>query len=115
LLGHCLAKNLTLAWRGPSVPFSVKTLIAKRLAIQVDDHEISFGDFEGKIPEGEYGAGIIQIWDRGSYEVETWSNDKIAFTLYGKRVDGRYSLVRFTKGRPTDWLLFKLPAANRLR
>jgi bifunctional non-homologous end joining protein LigD len=88
----------------------------KRLAVQVDDHDISFGDFEGVIPEGQYGAGTIQIWDRGLYEVETWSDNKIAFTLHGKRADGRYNLVRFTKGRPADWLLFKLPApANHPR
>jgi len=87
----------------------------KRLAVQVDDHEISFGDFEGVIPEGAYGAGTIQIWDRGLYELETWSDNKISFALHGQRAEGRYNLVRFAKGRPTDWLLLKLPApANHL-
>jgi bifunctional non-homologous end joining protein LigD len=84
----------------------------KRLAVQVADHDISFGDFEGVIPEGEYGAGTIQVWDRGSYEIEAWSEQKIAFTLHGQRTDGKFNLVRFTKGRPTDWLLIKLPTAH---
>ena len=84
----------------------------KRLAVQVADHDISFGDFEGVIPEGRSGAGKIQVWDRGSYQVETWSDRKIVFTLHGRRADGKYNLVRFTKGRPTDWLLFKLPTSS---
>jgi len=60
----------------------------RRLAVQVNDHDVSFGDFEGVIPEGQYGAGTIQIWDRGSYEVEIWSDKRIAFTLHGQRADG---------------------------
>jgi bifunctional non-homologous end joining protein LigD len=84
----------------------------KRLAVQVADHDISFGEFEGVIPEGEYGAGKIEIWDRGVYEFETWSDHKIVFTLHGSRIEGKFNLVRFTRGRPTDWLLFKLPSTS---
>jgi DNA ligase D-like protein (predicted 3'-phosphoesterase) len=82
----------------------------KRLAVQVADQGITFGDFEGVIPEGEYGAGKIEIRDRGFYEAETWSDEKIVATLHGTRVEGKFNLICFTHGRPTDWLLFKLPS-----
>jgi bifunctional non-homologous end joining protein LigD len=79
----------------------------KRLAVQVEDHALDFGVFEGAIPEGEYGAGRVTIWDRGTYEFEEWTTDRIAFTLHGSRVAGRFALVRFKKGDPRDWLLIK--------
>lgn len=85
----------------------------KRLAVQVEDHTLAFGDFEGVIPAGQYGAGQIRVWDRGSYESETWTDKKIVFTLHGDRTHGRFNLVKFTHGRPTDWLLFKVPASDR--
>jgi bifunctional non-homologous end joining protein LigD len=50
---------------------------ARRLAIQVDDHDLEFGDFEGEIPAGEYGADQVEIWDRGTYESASWSDDVV--------------------------------------
>jgi DNA ligase D-like protein (predicted 3'-phosphoesterase) len=79
----------------------------KRLAVQVEDHPLDFGVFEGAIPEGEYGAGRITIWDRGTYELEEWTTDRIAFSLHGSRVDGRFALVRFKQGDARNWLLIK--------
>src|SRR5690242_11340601 len=67
----------------------------KRLAVQVEDHALDFGQFEGAIPAGEYGAGRVTIWDHGTYELEGWTADYIAFTLSGSRVAGRFALVRF--------------------
>ncbi len=79
----------------------------KRLAIQVEDHALEFGDFEGTIPEGEYGAGEIEIWDHGVYEIDDWREGDIQFTLHGQRYRGRYRLVRFARGGPRAWLLIR--------
>lgn len=78
----------------------------KRLAVQVDDHDLSFGDFEGEIPPGDYGAGKISIWDRGDYDSVEWADDRITFTLHGHRLHGGFHLIRFKHGKPGEWLIF---------
>jgi DNA ligase D-like protein (predicted 3'-phosphoesterase) len=83
----------------------------KRLAIQVEDHELEFGRFEGEIPESDYGAGRIKIWDQGTYELEEWTADRIAVTLQGSRVVGAFNLIRFKHGESRDWLLIKRRSA----
>jgi len=77
----------------------------KRLAVEVEDHELSYIDFEGTIPEGEYGAGTVEIWDRGTYTLKHRSKDKLVFTLHGQRLNGDYTLIRFKADR--NWLLLK--------
>ena len=77
----------------------------KRLAVQVDDHPLSYIDFEGIIPEGMYGAGKVEIWDRGTYTLMYRSADKIEFTLNGGKLRGDYTLIRFKGDK--NWLLFK--------
>ncbi len=79
----------------------------RRLAIQVDDHDLGFGDFEGEIPRGRYGAGKIRIWDHGEYVASRWDANKITFQLFGGKVSGRYSLIRFQRAGPNSWLLVK--------
>jgi DNA ligase D-like protein (predicted 3'-phosphoesterase) len=79
----------------------------KRLAVQVDDHDLSFGDFQGQIPEGQYGAGEVRIWDKGTYDAEEWTSTRIAFTLHGDQASGRFNLIRFKKGKPNEWLIVK--------
>ncbi|MEW6600447.1 MAG: DNA polymerase ligase N-terminal domain-containing protein [Nitrospirota bacterium] len=79
--------------------------LVKRLAIQVEDHELDYIDFEGEIAEGEYGAGTVKIWDRGTYELESESAKTIVFELTGDRLRGKFSLVHL-KGK--QWLLIKL-------
>lgn len=79
----------------------------RRLAIEVEDHALEFGSFEGRIPEGEYGAGTIEIWDRGEFDAIEWTADTIVVEIRAGRVSGRYALVRFAKGGDNAWLLFK--------
>jgi bifunctional non-homologous end joining protein LigD len=96
--------------RGPSLDPQVK-----RLAIHVEDHPIDYGDFEGIIPQGEYGGGTVMIWDRGFWRPEGdpekgYAKGHLAFELDGEKLKGRWHLVR-TKGKPGEkkeqWLLFK--------
>ena len=77
----------------------------KRLAIQVDDHALSYGKFEGDIGEG-YGKGSVKIWDNGMYEIESQKEKKMVFFLNGKKMKGRYTLLKFEKAK-NGWLLFK--------
>lgn len=79
----------------------------KRLAVQVEDHPIDYAGFEGTIPEGQYGAGSVKIWDKGSYEVKVWEENMIEVTLDGKRLNGRYILVRLKRAGDKNWLLLK--------
>lgn len=79
----------------------------KRLAVETEDHPIDYAQFEGTIPEGQYGAGAVTIWDRGTYETKVWSEKMIEFTLSGKKLTGRYVLVRLKKGDDKNWLMLK--------
>jgi DNA ligase D-like protein (predicted 3'-phosphoesterase) len=79
----------------------------RRLAVQVPDHPLAWGAFEGTIPEGQYGAGSVAIWDEGTYDPLEWTDDAITFVLHGRRLRGTYSLVRFHRKGPRDWLLFR--------
>jgi bifunctional non-homologous end joining protein LigD len=74
----------------------------RRLAVHTEDHPIEYGSFEGWIPEGQYGAGEVRIFDTGTYEVLEWKDDKVSFRLNGRRHRGEYHLVK-TKD---DWLVF---------
>ena len=85
----------------------------KRLAVMVEDHPLEYGDFEGIIPEGHYGAGPVLIWDSGKFEPEGdpeagLKKGKLTFSLEGKKLKGSFSIV-LMKGRGTgkDWLLIK--------
>ncbi len=78
----------------------------RRLAVEVEDHPLSYIDFQGVIPEGMYGAGTVKIWDKGVYILESRKPDKLVFELQGERMRGRYTLLRFTD-KPQNWLLFK--------
>ena len=79
----------------------------KRLAIEVEDHPLDYGNFEGTIPSGQYGAGTVKIWDRGTYEFKVWNDDMIEFMPKGETLEGRYILARFKKAGKKQWLLFK--------
>ncbi len=91
------------SWAIPKMP---QTEVGfKRLAVQTEDHPIEYASFEGTIPEGEYGAGTVEIWDRGRYVLKERSKDKLVFEIKGRRLSGDYCLIRF-KGKQ-NWLFFK--------
>jgi bifunctional non-homologous end joining protein LigD len=85
----------------------------KRLAVMVEDHPVDYIDFEGDIPEGNYGAGEVVIWDTGTYEpltdedpTESIENGKFSFLLHGEKLQGEFNLVRMGR-RDKQWLLIK--------
>jgi len=79
----------------------------KRLAVQTEDHPLEYATFEGTIPEGQYGAGTVKIWDKGTFDIKLWNNDMVEFTLKGDRLHGRYVLTKFRKAGDEDWLLLR--------
>ncbi len=80
----------------------------KKLAIQVEDHDLDYAFFEGTIEEGNYGAGTVELWDRGSYEIVSWKENKIVVDIDGEKLKGEYVLVRFKpEEEPENWLFFK--------
>ncbi|HLB54408.1 MAG TPA: DNA ligase D, partial [Gemmatimonadales bacterium] len=83
----------------------------KRLAVHVEDHPLEYGDFEGLIPEGNYGAGAVIVWDRGEWvpiedPLEGLVKGKLLFDLKGYKLNGRWTLVKIKKSEK-DWLLIK--------
>ena len=76
----------------------------KRLAVEVEDHELDHIDFEGEIPEGEYGAGTVSIWDGGTYELLSEHDRRLKLALRGRRLRGEYVLVPL-EGK--NWLFFR--------
>src|SRR5437899_5183564 len=83
----------------------------KRLAVHVEDHPLEYGDFEGIIPEGNYGAGAVIVWDRGRWvpledPEEGMKKGKLLFELHGYKLHGKWTLVKLKKGEK-EWLLIK--------
>ena len=99
--------------RGPSLDPA-----DKRLAVEVEDHPLDYGDFEGTIPKGQYGGGTVQLWDRGYWEPDgdrtpedALASGDFKFVLDGERLHGGWVLVRMKHdrdgGKRTNWLLIK--------
>ena len=82
---------------------------ARSLAVHVEDHPLEYGSFEGEIPAGQYGAGTVEIWDNGTWELlEEKRNGQITFELHGSRLNGRWTLVpAHLDGKEQNWLLIK--------
>lgn len=110
-------KGVLLSWavpKGPSLDAG-----AKRLAMQVEDHPLDYANFEGVIPESEYGGGTVMVWDHGTWTPDAVSQDvdaalekgDLKFTLHGKKLKGSWVLVRtrgFGSSKPgKSWLLIK--------
>src|SRR5262249_48973527 len=100
--------------RGPSLDPS-----QKRLAVQVEDHPLAYATFQGTIPQGQYGAGTVHIWDHGTYEnlsggqtvAEGIAAGRLEFALHGEKLEGRFALVRMRgrgRGGKDNWLLIKM-------
>jgi bifunctional non-homologous end joining protein LigD len=96
--------------KGPSV-----NPADRRLAVQVEDHPIDYGSFEGTIPEGEYGGGTVMLWDRGTWEpdgedpAKDYERGNLTFELNGEKLHGRWHLRRFgaSRGGKPNWFLMK--------
>ncbi len=91
----------------------------KRLAMMVEDHPIEYGGFEGVIPAGNYGAGSVMLWDRGSYQLlgdasdeEQLARGDFKFRLHGEKVRGEFAIVRTKRGKGNEWLLIKKKDAS---
>lgn len=103
--------------KGPSMDSSLK-----RLAMEVEDHPLAYGDFEGNIPKGQYGGGSVMLWDAGPFEtegtatpLEQWDKGHLKLHLEGNKIRGAFSLVRM-RGKATgrEWLLVKAPDADAI-
>ena len=91
------------SWAIPKTPPTEKGI--KRLAVQVEDHPLEYASFQGTIPEGQYGAGTVEIWDKGEYVLKEKGEDRLVFEVRGNKLKGDYCLVMF-KGKK-NWLFFK--------
>lgn len=104
--------GVLLSWAVPKGPsFDLKE---KRMAVHVEDHPVSYGDFEGTIPPRQYGAGKVIVWDRGTWEPvgdprEGMTQGKLVFRLHGQKLAGLWELVRIAKpgDKQDPWMLFK--------
>jgi DNA ligase D-like protein (predicted 3'-phosphoesterase) len=112
------ADGVLISWAVPKGPSPDPR--EKRLAVRTEDHPLEYADFEGNIPEGEYGAGTVIVWDRGVYENVSIKGDKkvsmstaleaghIKFKLFGKKLRGGYTLIHTRmRGEDKNWLLVK--------
>ncbi|MDQ6915879.1 MAG: DNA ligase, partial [Actinomycetota bacterium] len=83
-----------------------------RKAVRTEDHPLEYLNFEGEIPRGEYGAGTMKVWDRGTYEPHKFRDDEVMVTFHGERVRGRYVLFRAGQD-PKDWMIHRMDPPDR--
>jgi len=87
-----------------AVPKGISSRVGeKRLAIEVEDHDLDYINFEGIIPKGSYGAGVVSIQDQGNYVIIKWKDDFIKIDLRGREFKGIYNLRKMNK----DWLIWR--------
>ena len=114
-----LVDGVLKSWAVPKGPSTDPK--EKRLAIQTEDHPIEYADFEGTIPENQYGGGTVMVWDAGTYENEKkdkkgkeitmqqqLDKGRCTFVLHGKKLQGGYTLIKFGKGDEKNWMLKKV-------
>lgn len=90
------------SWAVPKEPPTEPGI--RRLAVSVEDHPLDYINFEGTIPKGEYGAGTVEIWDNGTFDLKEQTEKALSFILHGNKLQGDYRLVNF---KEKNWLLFK--------
>jgi DNA ligase D-like protein (predicted 3'-phosphoesterase) len=94
------------SWAVPKEP--PKEAGIRRLAVETEDHPLEYADFEGEIPAGEYGAGKVEIWDKGTFELLKREEKEIVVILEGEKLKGNYVLIRTKYGKgEKGWLFFK--------
>jgi len=101
-------KGVLKSWAIPKIPPQEEGV--RRLAVETEDHPLGYEDFEGVIPEGEYGAGRVENWDRGTYRIEETSPGKRVLEISGRKLKGRYCLIKLKPNNSPDknWLFCKL-------
>jgi len=98
-------EGVLVSWAVPKGP--PENIGEKRLAVQVEDHPIEYGNFSGDIPQDQYGGGHVDIWDKGTFETIKWEGGVVEVVLSGNKLNGRYTLVK-TKGYgKNSWILMK--------
>lgn len=97
--------NTLKSWALPKGPPT--KIDQKRLAISVPDHPIEYALFEGRIPEGDYGAGLVTTWDIGTFEILEQEKNRLVIRIAGKKLEGKYCLLHF-RPQENNWLFFKL-------
>lgn len=112
------SESVLKSWAVPKGPSTDPR--EKRLAMPTEDHPLDYLDFEGVIPEGQYGAGVVIVWDRGTYEnlsedeegeplsvSEALERGRLRVRLDGEKLSGAWALVRIAEGREERWLFIK--------
>jgi DNA ligase D-like protein (predicted ligase)/DNA ligase D-like protein (predicted 3'-phosphoesterase) len=95
--------GVLVSWAIPKgIPMDPKR---NHLAVHVEDHPLNYIAFAGEIPEGEYGAGTVEIWDQGTYETHKFRDDEVMVTFHGERLQGKYVLFR-TRGK--NWMIHRM-------
>lgn len=107
------AEGVLKSWAVPKEPNDKD----KRLAIMVEDHPLEYGKFEGTIPKGNYGAGTVEIWDKGKYEnikgedtEDSIKKGRVEINIKGKKLNGNYALIKIRprEGKENTWLFFRM-------
>src|SRR5215471_7393952 len=117
------ADGVLKSWAVPKQPSLNPAL--KRLAVQVEDHPLEYANFSGEIPAGQYGAGLVHIWDKGTYEnmlarkphpqsiAEGIHAGHLEVQLHGRKLKGNFALIRMTgRAQKASWLLIKMQDAD---
>ncbi|MFH0749105.1 MAG: DNA polymerase ligase N-terminal domain-containing protein [Candidatus Bathyarchaeota archaeon] len=103
--------GLLKSWAIPKEP--PREVGIKRLAIPVEDHPIDYASFSGTLPEGQYGAGEVIIWDKGTYKIISIQENKMVIIIYGEKLQGEYCLIKTKFQGKENWLLFKTKNLNK--